>query len=121
MEYNVEIEGEIVTINLSGNLVRSTVEELKAKVSGLTGQGFRYLLLDMSNVHFIDSYGIMACIAFCKILENIGGRLCLIKPSPAVEKVFHITHADQKFHIVNNKDAGIKSIQETIKKTAGVK
>jgi len=121
MEYNIELEGEIVIINLSGNFVRSTGEELKTKVSELTDKGFRYLLVDMSNVHLIDSYGITVCIAFYKITENRGGRLLFVKPSQAVEKVFHITHADQKFHVVNNKNEGIKSIHEEIRKTAEVK
>ena len=118
MEYNIETEDDIVIINLSGNLVRSMGEELKARVSELTDKGFRYLLVDMSNVHLIDSYGITVCITFYKMMENRGGRLLFIKPSQAVEKVFHITHADQKFHVVNNRNEGIKSIHEKIRKTA---
>ena len=117
MEYSIEIEGDIVIINLSGNFVRNTGEELEAKVSELAGKGFRYLLIDMSNVHLIDSYGVTVCITFYKMIENMDGLLFFIKPSQAVEKVFRITHADQKFHIVNDKNKGIKSIQEKIRKT----
>ena len=121
MEYNIEIEGEIVVINLSGNFVRNVGEELKVKVSELTDKGFRCLLVDMSNVHLIDSYGITVCIALYKMMENKGGRLLYAKPSQAVEKVFHITHADQKFHVINNKDEGIRSIREEIRKKVEVK
>ncbi len=114
MEYNIEIKDDIVTVTLSGNFVRSTGEDLRAKVSDLTDQGFRYLLIDMSNVQFIDSYGITVCIAFYKMVENRGGLLLFVKPSKAVEKVFHITHADKKFHVVHSKSEGIQSIREKI-------
>ncbi|MHB8828118.1 MAG: STAS domain-containing protein [Syntrophales bacterium] len=115
MEYTITTEGEVVIINLSGNFVRSVGEELNASISGLLDDGSRYLLVDISNVPLIDSYGITVCIACYKMVENSGGLLFFVNPGKAVEKVFHITHADQKFRIVKNKDQGMKSIQEKIR------
>ncbi|MDP2646418.1 MAG: STAS domain-containing protein [Desulfobacterales bacterium] len=121
MENHIEIQDDIVIINLSGNLVRSTGEDLKNEVSGLIDKGFRYLLVDLSNVHLIDSYGITVCIAFYKMVENIGGRLLFVNPRPAVEKVFHITRADQKLQVVNSRQEGITAIHEKIRTTVEIK
>ena len=119
MEFNISTEmgGDIVIIDIVGSLVASSIEELRSQVSKLIEKKYYFVLLDMSNVHLIDSYGITVCITFYKMMESRGGRLLFIKPSQAVEKVFRITHADQKFHIVNDKDKGIKSIREKMIKT----
>jgi len=114
MEYTITTEGEVVLINLSGRFVRSVGEELNANISKLIDNNFRYLLIDMSNIPLIDSYGITVCMSCNKLVENSGGLLVFINLSQAVEKVFHITRADQKFRIANNRDEGMKSIQEEI-------
>ncbi len=61
-------------------------------------EGPERVILDLSNVDFIDSSGLGAVVASMKLLGN-GRRLELARLSPLVEKVFRLTRMDSVFTI----------------------
>jgi anti-anti-sigma factor len=114
MEFNIGMDGDIVIMELTGDLVANTVDELKTQVSKLREKNFNYVLLEMSKVDFMDSSGLGACMAVHKTLLENKGMLVIAKPSKPIEKIFQITRADQKLNIVPTKHDGIKSLHEKI-------
>ena len=56
------------------------------------------VLLDLSEVEFIDSSGLGAIVAAMKAMP-VGSRLELVGLSPAVDKVFRMTRMDTVFTI----------------------
>jgi anti-anti-sigma factor len=114
MEINIGMDGDVVIMDITGDLVASTAEEFKAQVAKLNEKNFHFILLDMSKVNFMDSSGLGACMAVHKTLTEKKGMLALAKLSEAVGKVFRITRADQKLKVVPTKQEGVKALTDAI-------
>lgn len=114
MEINVGMDGEVVVLDMTGDLVASTAEELKGQVSKLIEKNFNYVLLDMSKVNFMDSSGLGACIAAHKTLNENNGMFVCAKPSETVSKVFRVTRADSKLSIAPTRNDGVRLLHEKI-------
>lgn len=114
MEINIGMDGDIVIMDLNGDLVASTAEELKMQVSKLTEKNFNFILMEMSKVNFMDSSGLGACMAVHKALLERKGALVCARPSEAVDKVFRITRANQKMNISATKQDGISILMSKL-------
>lgn len=114
MEFNIGMEGDVVIIDIKGDLVASTAEEFKSQVSKLGEKKFYFILADLSNVNFMDSSGLGSCMAIHKSLSEKNGALVLARPTEGVAKVFRITRADQKLKVVPTKQDGIKAVQDAV-------
>lgn len=114
MEISIGMDGDVVIMDITGDLVASTADELKAQVSKLSEKKFHFVLADISKVTFMDSSGLGACMAVHKALLEKNGLLVLARPTEAVAKVFRITRADQKLKVVSAKQDGIKAIHDAI-------
>jgi anti-sigma B factor antagonist len=64
----------------------------------------RTVLLDLTEVEFLDSSGLGAVVAARKLLGT-DHRLALAGLQPAVEKVLRLTHMDRVFPIYADADA----------------
>jgi anti-sigma B factor antagonist len=67
------------------------------------------LLLDLSEVEFLDSSGLGAVVAARKLLGK-QYRLALAGLQPAVEKVLRLTHMDRVFPIYATSDAFLADV-----------
>ena len=114
MEISIGMDGDVVIMDITGDLVASTAEELKAQVTKLGEKKFHFILADISKINFMDSSGLGACMAVHKSLSEQKGLLVLAKPCEAVAKVFRITRADQKLKVVPTKQEGVKVLQDAI-------
>ncbi|MBU0483805.1 MAG: STAS domain-containing protein [Proteobacteria bacterium] len=97
------IDGEIVVINLVGDLVAATAEELKRQVSKLIQKNFNHIIVEMGSVNFMDSSGLGACMAIHKMVQEHKGMIIYVKPNDTVAKVFRITRADKKLSLLASK------------------
>lgn len=95
--HTVEDGGERCVIQLTGELDAASQPELRARVRDLVGNGCRDIVLDMSQVGFMDSAGLGALIAGQKIMDGIGGVLTVASPSASVARVFELTATTERF------------------------
>jgi anti-sigma B factor antagonist len=107
MEVKIGMDGDVVVMNIAGDLVASSAEDLKAQVAKLVAKNFTFILLDLSNVGFMDSSGLGACMAVYKLLKEHDGMLVCARPSDTVAKVFKVTRADTKLKVVPSKNDGV--------------
>ena len=114
MEISIGMDGDVVIMDITGDLVASTADELKTHVAKLSEKKFHFILADISKISFMDSSGLGACMAVHKSLSEQKGLLVLAKPTEAVAKVFRITRADQKLKIVSTKPDGVKALHDAI-------
>ena len=70
----------------------------RKRMADLVEEGERELLLDFSNVEFVDSSGLGAVVGLLKLVGR-HGRVELTGLRPAVRKVFRLTRMDQVFPI----------------------
>ncbi|MCK4342200.1 MAG: STAS domain-containing protein [Phycisphaerae bacterium] len=96
----VSVRGEIDL--RSSPILRESLLESAAKLSGP-------LLIDLSEVSYMDSSGVGTLVFVKREIERSGRRLVLIGLQPRVRSVLEITHLDKFFTIVQSLDEVPKS------------
>lgn len=114
MEFRIEMANDVVVLAPTGNLVASETESLKGQVEKLIEKKFRYMLLDMSRIDFMDSSGLGSVIAVNKRLTGVGGVFACAALQDGVRKVFRVTRADQKILVADTQSDGLLQVQERI-------
>ena len=74
--------------------------DLRQAVVKAVADGCRGLVLDISDLDFVDSFGIGAVVGALKRLRQRGGELALVCPSRRIRRVFEICDLDRiiEFH-----------------------
>lgn len=85
--------------------------QFKDEMRKLTDDGPTHVVLDMSQVEFLDSSGLGAVVAVLKA-KKIDQLLELAALQPAVQKVFHLTRMDTVFSIHDNAFSAIEGIAD---------
>ena len=91
--------GEAVVMNISGELDVTGSAELDDVVRELLDQGAVRLILDLSNVTFIDSTGLGVLVSCRNRCRDRQGDVVLRNPSESTRKVLAITALDQIFTV----------------------
>jgi anti-anti-sigma factor len=82
------------TLALEGRLDTHTAPELDAVLDRtLMTAGIKRLVFDLGKLEYLSSAGIRCFIRARKILEPQGGRIAIVNPQPAVQKVLDIVKA----------------------------
>lgn len=88
---------QVVTVNaerIDAAMAIQFKEDMRAQTDG----GAERVILDLSNVNFIDSSGLGAIVAAMKQL-GAGRKLDLAGLTPVVDKVFRLTRMDTVFSL----------------------
>ena len=104
------VEG-VVILDVSGRLIFSGEEEslLRNEVAGLVGAGERKLLVDLSQVSYIDSGGVGSLVtAYLHTLRR-GGQLKVVCPNDRVCHVLKITHLTSVLDVFDNEAQALRS------------
>jgi len=110
MQHQVQEEGHITVISLSGSVDANSALELRNIIQGLVKEGTN-ILIDLSEVNFIDSSGLSVFIKAYQIGQNVGAQITLASPQPSVRKVFKLTGLEKLFNIVDSLEEGRSSFE----------
>lgn len=100
-----EYRGGGVLLLVSGEIDLSTASRVTAAVEQARNPGTP-LILDLTEVEFVDSSGARAIAQADQELEANGERLLTV-PSPAVRRVVEIGGLDQALHLCANLDEAL--------------
>ena len=93
LEIEVTEDGGRRTIRPRGEIDIHTCGRLERELVDRTGG----VVLDMSEVSFIDSSGLRALLIGCDSIANAGGQFELVNPSTVVRRLLQITGLAEKF------------------------
>jgi len=93
-----ELVGETRVVRCVGEIDIATVSQLRDRVTRLQVDGPARLVVDLTDVTFIDSLGLGALIGIHKRARVLQGSLVVI-PSLAASRVFAATALDRVFDI----------------------
>jgi anti-anti-sigma factor len=79
------------TISLNGELDPHTAPLLQQEIDGVLAAGGSDLVLDLSQLGFVDSSGLRVLISAQHQLDELGGTLALRSPSETVRRLLEIT------------------------------
>jgi anti-anti-sigma factor len=74
---------------------REAIEQAEAQSDGL-------LVLDLSQLEFIDSTGLEVMLRAARRAQETGGRLVVQKPSGYIKRLLEMTAIDQSLDIVED-------------------
>src|SRR5689334_7678156 len=85
--------GGVDVVTLRGELDFASGEPLSSAFADLT-PGPRQVVVDLTELDFIDSSGVKMIVAAARAVEDAGGTFVLAAPRPTVRRVFEILHLE---------------------------
>jgi anti-anti-sigma factor len=80
--------GSVLVLDVSGRLVLGDGDQLlKERVASHFDKGNRHVLLNVSNLSYVDSSGLGAIVASCLAARTVGGALRLVNPSSRLQQL----------------------------------
>lgn len=92
------------------NLDSHVAAEFKNKFTNLLNEDNHFMLLDLSQVTFMDSSG-LAAIVFCFQLTNIKDKLAICGAGERVRKLFELTQMSSVVSIYDTKETAIQALK----------
>lgn len=86
-------------IHVKGEIHVSTAQEFAQRLDEAISQDATAIVLDLTEVEFIDSTGLSVLLTGLRSVTLRGGRLALAISNPTVLRLFEITRLDTTFDI----------------------
>ena len=96
-------------LSVGGDLDVVGAPDLRQAVVTAVADGCRRLILDISDLDFVDSFGLGAVVGALKRLRQRGGELALVCPSRRVRRVFEICDLDRIIALHDSIDSAAES------------
>ena len=102
--------GDVFVLHLQGPITLGKgTEKLRSLVLEALDAGRKNILLNMSEVFYIDSSGLGELVAAYTTATHRGGKLKLMKLTPRVQDVVQLTRVFSIFEVYDNEDAAVRS------------
>ncbi|MGE5379831.1 MAG: anti-sigma factor antagonist [Methylocystaceae bacterium] len=87
-----ELWDDILIVKLSGDIDISVADGLRAQIDGeYMQQGVHHLLLDLSEVEFMDSTGLGLILGRYKKVTAAGGHTYIVRPRARVKQLLEMS------------------------------
>ena len=101
--------GNISILALSGRFDAYEVNLVKSWLNEQANMSNPHIIVNLSNVNFIDSTGLAALVQGMKYCRQKNGNLYLCGLQQPVRIIFELTRLDKAFDIYNEEDDAIKA------------
>lgn len=109
MHVEVRKAGEVVIVDLSGRLVAGVGDEiLRDVVNELLAEGWKKILLNLSQVTSVDSAGVGELVASLKVTQRLGGALKLLSLNERVKTSLRLSSLLPLFEVYDEEKAAIE-------------
>ncbi|MET0762421.1 MAG: STAS domain-containing protein [Thermoleophilaceae bacterium] len=102
LEVTTQDSGGQVTISLKGELDLSSVGKVQEELRRVEAEGPSVLVLDLSNLTFLDSTGLRTVVTADERARENGRRLVVVRGPDAVQRVFAITRLEERLEMVDD-------------------
>ena len=109
MSFAIEKQGDIVVVDVEGQLIVGNRQELKQKVLEELEGGARKFLIDFSSTGYIDSSGLGVLVSLSKKIREQGGELRLANLNEDLRTLFELTKLDTLFAIAETPQQALSS------------
>jgi anti-anti-sigma factor len=104
MEISFNDLGEHKVIKVNGEVDLYNVSELKKALFNITNSECASIIIDMSNINYMDSSGIGALVAGQKKMRAKNGKFALMSIHEDVLNILKLATLDKFFKIYNSPD-----------------
>ena len=99
---SARVEGDSTVIAVSGELDVFTAPKLDASIAEAIEGGSVNLIVDLTDVTFLDSTGLGSMVKGLKRARGQGGSLKVVASAERIVKVFRITGLDQAMSLTDS-------------------
>jgi anti-anti-sigma factor len=110
LEVSCEAVDQRQVIALRGELDVATASQLAEPLSRAVDDGRTAVVVDLAELTFMDSTGLLVLLNGLRGLFRKGGRLAVACTNPTVLRLFEITGTDATFTITATKEAAIAAV-----------
>jgi len=101
-------------IAVRGEIDLFTAPELKQALTDAIEGGQHRVVIDLTEVSFLDSTALGVLIGAVKRLRSRGGALAIVNTDTSIAKTFEITGLDQIFTIVPSREEALAALDDSI-------
>jgi len=107
-----ELVNDVLIVILDGyHLDESNVRQLKTDIKA-TIKNHNKLLLDLTNLTFIDSSGLGGILSILRNMKEQGGDLKICNASSSIQSVFELIRLPRLIDIHESRETGVRSFQD---------
>jgi anti-sigma B factor antagonist len=104
--------GDVIVLHLSGAITLGVgTQKLRKLIHETLDAGKQNILLNMSEVVYLDSSGLGELVAAYTTAKNRGGNLKLMKLTQRVQDVVQLTKVYRVFEVYSDEDSAVRSFQ----------
>jgi anti-sigma B factor antagonist len=92
---------------LSGRLVMADVAKSRAELLAVVEKGTGRLVVDLSDVSFVDSSGLSVLITAFKAIEERSGKMVLAGLSPEIQALIELTRLNEIFPVFSDAERAV--------------
>src|SRR3954464_12033669 len=108
--------GDVVVLDLKGKITLGQGDELlKDKINSLVNQGYKKLVLNLSEVPYIDSAGLGEIVRTYTTVSRQGGSLKLLNLTKRIQDLLSITKLLTVFETFESEQDAVKSFAGSAK------
>ena len=111
MKMNVKENGDIMIIQLSGEVDAQSSPEIRSKIKSFISEGRNKLVVDLEEVTYIDSSVIGVLVGRLRSAREGSGDLKLAALQTEVQIVFELIQLDKVFKIFRNQEDAVQAFQ----------
>lgn len=112
LEVDVSAADFGVLVAIAGELDIATVPRVRAALSAHAVAGGDAVVVDLSEVTFMDSSGLSLFLTLERELRERGGRLAIACPDGAARLIFDVTGVDEHLQLYKTRDAAEAAVAQ---------
>jgi anti-sigma B factor antagonist len=106
-----DLDERTAVVAVAGEIHVSTAPEFSGLLGATIEAGHTALVLDLTDVVFIDSTGLTVLLNALRRVTRAGGRMALVCTNPTVLRLFEITRLDSTFDIHTDVEPALAQVQ----------
>ncbi len=111
MKYSIDKDDKYSLLKIKEEKFDSTVSSgFKSDLITMQAEGVNNIVIDLSDVKYIDSSGLSALLVGNRIFGEAGGAFVLASPSEHTEKLIKISQLDKVFDVLPTVHEAIESV-----------
>ena len=110
MDIAVRKTGDVTIVDFKGRLAIGVSDTILPRVVGeILGEGSKKILLNLSEMDYIDSNGLGELVQSLKTSKRFGASLRLLKPQDRVKKTLRLTNLLPMFTVYESEGDAVKA------------
>ncbi len=100
MTYSISTHSDVQVLSISNLLNETDNRAILSDVQSRIEQGFKKMVIDLSQLNFMNSVGLNFLILMLSKSKDSGGELAVVNPSEQVIKLLEITKLRSQFRLL---------------------